>query len=509
MATTSAATKFLLRHGGTPAVVRHLNSSPSSFSAATPPLTLTTNVDPATTITTTNPPPPPPPPSTSILQLDDHRELYGSVPLRKLIHASAVLHASAAEAVVDVGTKVLNSRLMDVEAVRGLVYGVVRRTFYEHFCAGETAAAAREKVKQLNECGLRAMLDFAVEYTPDNEACDRNLEGFLETVDSAASLPPSSVSFVAVKMTAICPLPLLERISDLLRWQQRLSASALKFHLPWKQSSCSLPIFSESSPLYHTLTQPPQLTPQEEQDLQLSHNRLNILCQRCSQSNNLSITIDAEDTKLQPAIDYFTYSAAANFNTKDTPLVYNTIQAYLKDAKERLLMATKAADNIGLAMGFKLVRGAYMSSERLLASKLGFESPVHDTIRETHECYNDCARFMIDRIGNCSDGLVLATHNVESGRLAAMRAREVGIMGKDEKRLEFAQLYGMGESLSMGLKNAGFRVSKYMPFGPIDIVMPYLVRRAEENRGMLSASSLDRDLIRKELKRRLKGAILG
>ncbi|CAN1241389.1 Proline dehydrogenase 2, mitochondrial [Linum perenne] len=358
------------------------------------------------------------------------------------------------------------------------------------------------------------MLDFAVEYTPDNKACDRNLQGFLQTVDSAASLPPSSVSFVAVKMTAICPLTLLERMSDLLRWQQRQtssSSSTTAFHLPWKQSN-NLPIFSTSSPLYHTLTQPPQLTPQEEQDLQSAHKRIHILCQRCSESN-LPITVDAEDTKLQPAIDYLTYSAAVHYNTKDNPLVYNTIQAYLKDSKDRLLMATKVAHTMGFAIGFKLVRGAYMSSERFLASKLGFESPVHETIEETRECYNECARFMIERIGSnssgSSDGLVIATHNVESGRLAAIKAREMEITGKDDRRLEFAQLYGMGESLSMGLKNGGFQVSKYMPFGPIEIVMPYLVRRAEENRGMLSASSLDRQLMRKELKRRVKAAILG
>ncbi|CAN1317854.1 Proline dehydrogenase 1, mitochondrial [Linum perenne] len=88
----------------------------------------------------------------------------------------------------------MSSRLMDVEAVRGIVYGVVRRTFYEHFCAGETPAEAREKVREVNKAGLRAMLDFAVEYTCDNDACDRNLEGFLDTVDTATSLPPSSVS---------------------------------------------------------------------------------------------------------------------------------------------------------------------------------------------------------------------------------------------------------------------------------------------------------------------------
>ncbi|CAN1133346.1 Proline dehydrogenase 2, mitochondrial [Linum perenne] len=501
-ATTTKALRSkisLLRQSS--AFVRHLNSSPSSLSAA-PPLTLGTVPDSDVSDFSTHTPSSAYSPSSSwstdqILQLDDHRKLFGSVPASKLIHAAAVLQVSAAEAVVDLGTKVMSSRLMDVEAVRGIVYGVVRRTFYEHFCAGETPAEAREKVREVNKAGLRAMLDFAVEYTCDNDACDRNLEGFLDTVDTATSLPPSSVSFVVVKITAISPLRLLERMSDLLRWEEKDPS----FQLEWKQNS--FPLFSESSPLYHTLTQPNQLTPEEEQDLHLAQQRLRTLCQRCAEAN-LPLMVDAEDTKLQPAIDYITYSAAIEFNTKDNPVVYNTIQAYLKDAKERLLLATKAADKMGLAMGFKLVRGAYMSSERLLASKLGFESPIHDTLEDTHACFNDCAGFMIDRVASGSDGVVLATHNPESGKLAATKAREMGIT---RGRVEFAQLYGMSESLSMGLKNAGFQVSKYMPFGPIDIVMPYLLRRAEENRGMLSSSSFDRVLMRRELKRRLKDAV--
>ncbi|CAI0547747.1 unnamed protein product [Linum tenue] len=492
-------------------LLRHLTSSPSSLSAA-PPLTLGHALPepdpdfshphhhhaPATTTTT--------PHASLALQLDDHRQLFGSVPASKLLHASLVLQVAASEHLVDLGTRAMTSRLMDVEPFRRMVYGVVRRTFYEHFCAGETPSAARERVREVNRAGLRAMLDFAVEYTADNDACDRNLEGFLDTVDCAVSLPPSSVSFVVVKITAITPLSLLQRISDLLRWQQVAKPSS-SFHLPWHNPETSIPIFSKSTPLYHTSTQPPHLTPQELQDLHLARTRLHKLCLRCSQSG-LPLTVDAEDTNLQPAIDFFTYTAAIEHNTSHTPVVYNTIQAYLKDAKERLVLATRAADEMGIAMGIKLVRGAYMSSERKLASELGVESPVHDTIGETHACYDDCAGYMIDRVGSGSDGLVLASHNAESGTLAARKAREIGV-GKGKGRVEFAQLYGMAESLSMGLKDAGFRVSKYMPFGPIEVVMPYLIRRAEENRGMLSTSAIDRELMRKELKRRVKAAVFG
>ncbi|KAG5220408.1 proline dehydrogenase [Salix suchowensis] len=308
----------------------------------------------------------------------------------------------------------------------------------------------------------------------------KNLKGFLDTVQSAMSLPPSSVSSVVVKITAICPLSLLERVSDLLRWQQRHPS----FNLPWKQNS--FPLFSDSSPLYHTIEKPEPLTPQEEHDLQLGQERLN--------------------TAIQPAIDYLTYSAAIKYNKDDNPIVYGTIQAYLKDAKERLLLATKAADKMRVPMGFKVVRGAYMSRESKLASALGYDSPIHNSIQETHACYNDCASFMLEKITNRSDAVILATHNVESGRLAAKKALDLGI-GRGNPKLEFAQLYGMSDSLSFGLSNAGFLVSKYMPYGPVDKVIPYLLRRAEENRGLLSTSSIDKELMRKELKRRLKAAI--
>ncbi|KAJ1421942.1 Proline dehydrogenase domain [Sesbania bispinosa] len=193
------------------------------------------------------------------------------------------------------------------------------------------------------------------------------------------------------------------------------------------------------------------LSPEEESDLELANQRLLELFQKCVQGN-IPLLVDAEHTAVQPAIDYFTYSSAIMHNNGENPIVFGTIQTYLKDAKERLLLTTEAADKMGVPMGFKLVRGAYMSTER---------------------------------------------------KLAAAKAHELGI-GKVNHRLEFAQLYGMSDALSFSLSNAGFQVSKYMPFGPVEMVMPYLLRRAEENKGLLAASGFDRQLIRKELGRRLK-----
>ncbi|KAK7295584.1 hypothetical protein RJT34_18494 [Clitoria ternatea] len=452
-------------------------------------------------------PPCVPPPSSAVLRpaaaadlnFNDVAKLFSFVPTSKLLRSTAVLHATALEPMVDFGTWLMRSNLMHVDGLRHLILAAIRHSFYDTFCAGEDASTAGKSIRSLNEAGLRGMLVYGVEDALDNDACDRNLRGFLHTVDVCRSLPPSSVSFVIVKITAICPMSLLERISDLLRWQHKDPS----FTLSWKQDS--LPIFSESSPLYHTLKRPEPLTPQEESDLQLANQRFLELCQKCVQ-NNIPLLVDAEHTYVQPAIDYFTYSSAILHNKDDNPIVFGTIQTYLKDAKERLLLTTEAAEKMGIPMGFKLVRGAYMSSETKLAQSLGYDSPIHNTIQDTHKCFNDCSSFMLEKIANGPGGVVLATHNVESGKLAAAKAHELGI-GKVNHKLEFAQLHGMSEALSFGLSNAGFQVSKYMPFGPVETVMPYLLRRAEENRGMLAASGFDRQLMRKELGRRLKAAV--
>ncbi|KAE8654988.1 Proline dehydrogenase 1 [Hibiscus syriacus] len=474
--------------------IRPLNSAASSAAAAVSPLNFDDKSEHSTVekhhpTTTTTP-----------LDFDDHQKLFALVSTLKLLRSSVNIGLASNETFVDFGTWVMNSRLIETPLLRDIILKTVKHTFFEHFCAGETPAEAAECLKKIQEAGLRGMLVYAVEHTSDNAGCDQNFEGFLQSIEFAKSLPPSSVSSVVAKITAICPLGLLRRISDLLRWQYKDPS----FSLPWKLNT--LPIFTDSSALYHTLQKPEPLTPQEESDLQLAHQRLLKLCQRCVQYN-VPLIIDAEDTSIQPAIDYFTYSSAIMYN-KDDPIIYGTIQAYLKDARERLFNTAKTAQSLGIPMGFKLVRGSYMSSETKLASSLGFDSPVHNGIRDTHACFNDCASFMLEKVADGYSGLVLATHNLESGQLAAWKARDVGI-DKGNKKLEFAQLYGMSEALSFGLRNAGFQVSKYLPYGPVDMVMPYLLRRAEENKGLLSTSSLDRLLMGKELKRRFKSLQFG
>ncbi|CAN6300198.1 unnamed protein product [Urochloa humidicola] len=439
-----------------------------------------------------------------VLQFEDTGRLFAGEPTSALVRTLAALQALSVGPLVDAATAALRS-----PAVAGSALGraAARATAYKHFCAGETAGEAAAVVRRLWRGGMGGILDYGIEDAEDGHACDRNAAGFLAAVDVAASLPPGSAS-VCIKITALCPIALLEKTSDLLRWQKKHPS----FNLPWKAHS--FPILSDSSPLYLTASEPPALTAEEERELELAHERLLAVCAACAE-HGIPLLVDAEYATVQPAIDYFTLVGALAFNGSgeaggggDRPIVHGTIQAYLRDARDRLEAMVRAAERERVRLGLKVVRGAYLARETRLAASLGVPSPIHGSIQDTHDCYNGCAAFLLDRVRRGSASVMLATHNVESGQLAAAHAQELGIP-KGDPNLQFAQLMGMADGLSLSLRNAGFQVSKYLPYGPVEQIIPYLIRRAEENRGLLSASSFDRQLLRKELARRVKAAVVG
>ncbi|PIA57507.1 hypothetical protein AQUCO_00600316v1 [Aquilegia coerulea] len=403
MASRVSSTKI---HRNIPSLFKSLNSSPSSYTSVSTSLNLTEKLDHDDELIkkkSTNES------LSSSLSLEDGESLFSSVSSLQLLRSLVNLQMASFTPTVDFGTWVMKSRLMENMVSKKIVLGVVKHTFYEHFCAGENLEEASKTLQRMWDNGLKGILDYGLEDATDNMSCDRNLNEFLRTVESTKLLPPSSVSFACVKITAICPISLLKRVSDLLRWEHKDPSCRLQ----WKRDTLS--VLSNSSPFYHTLERPEPLTEEEEQDLQKAHERLIKLSQKCLDIN-LPLLVDAEYTSVQPAIDYLTYSAMIKFNKDDNPIVYGTIQAYLKDAKERTIQATEAAKRMGITIGLKLVRGAYLSSETELASSLGYASPIHKSIQDTHSCYNECASYMIDKVLSRSAAVLLGTHNLESGK---------------------------------------------------------------------------------------------
>ncbi|XP_026386612.1 proline dehydrogenase 2, mitochondrial-like [Papaver somniferum] len=434
------------------------------------------------------------------LDFDDGKRLFKSVTTGKLIRSILNQQMASYDPIVNIGIWVMRSRLFHISFIRYIILFVVKHTFYDHFCAGENLDEARTTLQKLWNGGLKGIMDYGLEDATDNTSCDRNFNEFLKIVDTTKLLPPSSVSYACVKITAICPNSLLKKVSDLLRWEHKDPS----FHLPWKVDT--LPMLADSSPFYHTLNKPNHLTPTEEHDLDRAHQRLLKLSEKCLEMN-LPLLVDAEYSSVQPAIDYLTYSTMIRINRDGNRIVHGTIQAYFKDAKERLIQATETAEKMGVILGLKLVRGAYLSHESTLASSLGFSSPIHESIQDTHACYDECASIMLEKVYKGTGAVVLATHNIESGKAAAWKAEEIGLEKNDEK-VQFAQLKGMADGLSFALNNAGFLVSKYLPYGPVEMVIPYLLRRAEENKGLLATSTVDRQLMWDEIKRRLKRNIM-
>lgn len=219
------------------------------------------------------------------------------------------------------------------------------------------------------------------------------------------------------------------------------------------------------------------------------------------------LLIDAEQTRFQPAIDNLVLDLQQTYNAvgkSDKPIIYNTYQCYLKDALERLRTDVDRAKRFNYHFGAKLVRGAYMESERLLAAVAHLPSPIHDTIDETHACYNEAVDYLL-RQSVQSDQLIelmCATHNQTSIEKAIEAMEKYGV-DRSKSTICFGQLYGMSDHLSFNLGRSGYRAYKYVPYGEVHEVIPYLLRRARENSSVVGGAAAELSMIKSELGRRL------
>ncbi len=330
---------------------------------------------------------------------------------------------------------------------------IVRNTLFKQFCGGETYWECGDTMDKLYSKGIFSIPDYSVEGKEDEESFDRTTKELIKGIELAAGLP--MVSFSVFKMTGIARFALLEKI------QQGTSLSA-----------------------------------SETKEFERVKERVARLCYE-AQSHNVRLMLDAEETWVQTAIDAIIIDFMKRFNVK-APTLFLTVQLYRKDGLERLKTMYVDAVKAGYSIGFKLVRGAYMEKERSRAKAFNYPSPINDTKEQTDALYNEAVSFCLaEDIAIC-----IATHNQQSIERAV---REMD--PKDEQISGFAQLYGMGDFLSYNLAHAGYKVSKYLPYGPLKEVMPYLFRRAEENKSITGETTRELSFIEKELGRR-KDAVM-
>jgi proline dehydrogenase len=241
------------------------------------------------------------------------------------------------------------------------------------------------------------------------------------------------------------------------------------------------------------------LTDAEKEEWQRAQKRFDSICKKAFDLD-VNLLVDGEETWIQDVIDEMTYEAMAKYNQKRA-IIYNTYQLYRADMLENLKKAFADAQNKGYHLGAKLVRGAYMEKESQRAKDMGYPDPIQPNKEACDKDFNLALEFCINNIEKI--GLCAGTHNEYSNQLLAKLMKEKGIASNDS-RIHFAQLFGMSDQISYSLAKAGYNTVKYVPYGPVEAVMPYLFRRASENTSIAGQTSREFNLIRSEKVRRKK-----
>lgn len=336
----------------------------------------------------------------------------------------------------------------------GWVKRRVKNIVFDHFCAGENQSESLELVKNLNRFNVKSILDYSVEGKATDADFERTCNETLSNIALASKT--DGIPFVVFKPTGIGNLSLYEKVQK----REKLSKS-------------------------------------EEADWQKIHDRFEKICEKAF-SSNVRVMVDAEHSWGQTAIDHLVEEMIEKFNQKRC-IVINTLQMYRHDRLDYLKTAEQRAREKGYFLGFKLVRGAYMEQERERAKKMGCPSPINATKEATDKLYDQALMFILERIENIL--LFAGTHNEKSTALA-LSIIEKKRLPINHEHIWLGQLYGMSDHISFNAANLSANVAKYLPYGPVQEVMPYLIRRAEENSSVAGQTKRDLALIKLELKRR-------
>jgi len=335
------------------------------------------------------------------------------------------------------------------------VQSLVRFAFFDHFCGGTTIADALTRVHALGEYRVRSILDYSVEGQQSEAAFEAALNETLKIIATAANRQ-ELLPFTAIKMTAIGRFDLLAKAS----------ASTV-------------------------------MTRAETAELALVAGRLHQLC-AASAAAGLHLLVDAEETWIQAAVDRLVLAQMEVFN-RERVVVYNTLQMYRTDRLDYLYELHAIGKARGFKVGAKLVRGAYMEKERAYAAALGVVSPIQPNKAATDHAFDVAITYCTQHLDDIA--IFAGTHNEDSVRHLTKRMAAARL-APDDRRIECSQLLGMSDNLTYNLAHKGYRVSKYVPYGPVAAVLPYLARRAAENSSVAGQAQRELQLIERELKRR-------
>ena len=350
------------------------------------------------------------------------------------------------------------------------IKGIIKNTIFQQFVGGETLEETAVVAKKLSGFGVQTILDYGVEGESGEAAFDHATDEFIRVINYAGTQP--TIPYIGIKITGLARFALLEKLDSSV---DATAGTLMKRYVKAVGS----------------------LTEEEKAEWQRVNERVLKICKTASQKN-VGVFIDAEETWIQDPVDVLAILMMEQFN-QGRAIVFNTYQLYRHDRLQFLKDSHEAAAQRNFILGAKLVRGAYMEKERNRAAAMNYPSPIQPEKAATDSDYNLAVKFCVDNIERIS--FAVASHN-EYSNLYATELLQQRNLPLDHPHVHFSQLYGMSDNITFNLASAGCSVSKYLPFGPINDVIPYLMRRAQENSSVSGQTGRELGLIKKEIKRR-------
>jgi len=335
------------------------------------------------------------------------------------------------------------------------ISGLIKKTIFHQFCGGESISDCDKTIEDLGQFGIGTILDYSVEGKTSEEDFDATVEEIIATIHRGKK--SENIPFAVFKITGIARFSIVEKANNGVE----------------------------------------NLNQEESNEYAQLIDRVTKIC-RAAFEAKVPVFIDAEESWIQTTIDRIAFDMMLNYN-KEQAIVYNTVQMYRHDRYAFLEKVITEAKNAGIIYGVKLVRGAYMEKERNRAQEKGYPSPIQPNKEASDRDFDKALELVVSSIDSVA--LCAGTHNEKSSAYLAELIEKHGIQHSD-KRIYFAQLLGMSDHISYNLSNAHYNVAKYVPYGPVKEVMPYLLRRADENTSVAGQTSRELSLLVKEKQRR-------
>ncbi|HMZ90104.1 MAG TPA: proline dehydrogenase family protein [Chitinophagales bacterium] len=330
----------------------------------------------------------------------------------------------------------------------------IKKTVYEQFCGGETLEETKLVLSELERFGIGAIIDYGVEGKESEAEFERTKNELIHIIQFAAG--KKNIPFISCKVTGLTAFATLEKLNSRV-----------------------------------------ELTTAEQKEKDALYGRMFAIAGAAADAG-IGLFVDAEESWIQDAIDDLTFELMRRFN-KQKAVIFSTPQMYRHDRLAFSKRSLEDAVQHGYILGLKPVRGAYMDKERKRAQELGYQDPIQPDKAATDRDYDAVIQFSLDHIDKIA--LCAATHNENSSLLLANALNDRGI-AHNHPHIWFSQLFGMSDQITYNLAKSGYNVAKYLPYGPVKDVIPYLIRRAQENKSVSGQMSRELSLIHKEIKRR-------